>query len=86
MNCPHHFHAGSVIKFLKDCSCDVCGSPIRIDGHYGYYMGDNSRGHVFILSPLARCPGCGNWLSKMHVPCGEGWRVPELEKEQETEK
>ncbi len=83
MNCPHHFMAGSIIVFRPGGTCDTCGSPIDADGHWGYYLGDNSRGHVFMVKPLVHCPGCGNWLSKMHVPCGEGWRVKELEKEQE---
>lgn len=79
MSCQHTIL--SVIVFRGEGTCDQCGSPIEIDGHYGYYIGDNSRGHVFMVRPRVPCHGCRSMLGKIHVPCGEGWRVKELEQE-----
>ncbi len=80
MNCPHNFKAGHIIVFRGGGSCDQCGGPIVTEGHWGYYLGDNSRGHVFLVQPRVPCHGCRQMLSKIHIPCGEQWRVPELEK------
>ncbi len=86
MNCPHHFKAGAIVKFGRGGSCDMCGSPIEPDGHWGYYLGDNSRGHSFLCTPPVLCPGCQRWLPKMNIICGDGWRVPQLEREKELVK
>lgn len=83
MNCPHNFKAGSIVRFSGWGHCDTCGGEIEIEGHWGYYLGDNSRGHVLTCMPRVHCTGCNNWLSRMHVPCGDQWRVKELEKEKE---
>lgn len=86
MNCPHNFRAGQVIKFTCGGSCDNCGGPIVCDGHFGYYLGDNSHGHVFAVQPKVPCHGCRNMLSRIHIPCGDGYLWPFQVREKEEVK